>query len=70
MRINEHTEFPPRECPSCATRIPGNSNRCPLCGYEFPHPSGTRKNLKLWGGLLMLFLFAWLAFGLSRCVRF
>ena len=36
MGIDPHRTFPPRECPSCATEVAGNENRCPICAYEFP----------------------------------
>ena len=36
MKINPQRTFPPRECPSCATEVAGNENRCPICHYEFP----------------------------------
>lgn len=25
-----------RECPNCAVDVPKHSQRCPICGYEFP----------------------------------
>jgi RNA polymerase subunit RPABC4/transcription elongation factor Spt4 len=25
-----------RECPSCASEVPGDSRQCFICGYEFP----------------------------------
>lgn len=25
-----------KECPNCAVEVPGQSQRCPICGYEFP----------------------------------
>ncbi len=27
-----------KECPNCAVDIPKSSQRCPVCGYEFPLP--------------------------------
>ena len=43
MKIDPQRTFPPRECPSCATEVAGNENRCPICHYEFPaRPLGHR----------------------------
>jgi len=36
MGIDLNKQFGHRECPSCATEVPANNNRCPICGYEFP----------------------------------
>ena len=36
MKIDPQRTFAPRECPSCATVVAGNENRCPICHYEFP----------------------------------
>ncbi len=70
MRIQTDTDFGLRSCPSCATHVPLNSNRCPICGYEFPHPTSLQRNMRLWGGLLMLLLFVFLAFRLGRWLFF
>ena len=56
MRIDAERPFGRRECPSCATDVPANSNRCPICGYVFPSPTPTQRNLRLWGALVMLAL--------------
>jgi hypothetical protein len=68
MRIEADKGFGFRECPSCATEVPANSNRCPICGYEFPHLSGRQRGLRVGGGLLMLGLFVYLAFRLGRWI--
>lgn len=57
MRINVHKSFGERECPGCAMTVEANHNRCPICGYEFPHPSPLRKQVTIWGSLLLLVLF-------------
>ena len=54
VKIEERREFEQRECPSCACEVAGNNNRCPICGYEFPHPSPTQWGMRLWGALIML----------------
>ena len=36
MEIDPHADFGTRECPGCATEVPANENRSPICGYEFP----------------------------------
>lgn len=64
MKIDPARDFDVRECPSCATHVPANNNRCPLCGYLFPQPPPLRRELRLWGtlimlGLLLLLLFGW-----------
>jgi hypothetical protein len=64
MKIEADSEFGTRECPSCATDVPANNNRCPICGYEFLQPTTARRNLKLWGALVMLALFVILILGL------
>ncbi len=57
MRIHPDKDFGVRECPGCAVEVPANHNRCPICGYEFPHPSPRQKHMKWWGAVLMLILF-------------
>jgi hypothetical protein len=61
MRIKPDKEFGLRECPSCATEIPANSNRCPICGYEFPvMPQSRRVSVWLVAVILLVILFgAW-----------
>ncbi|MBN1268825.1 MAG: zinc ribbon domain-containing protein [Kiritimatiellae bacterium] len=54
MKIDDAKDFGRRECPACACEVPANHNRCPLCGYEFPHPTPTQRNLRLWGAAIML----------------
>ncbi len=56
MKIESDKDFGTRECPSCATDVEINHNRCPICGYEFPHPTPRQKHMKLWGAIIMLIL--------------
>lgn len=55
MKINPQSNFGVRECPGCATEVPANENRCPICGYEFPGRGLLHRNL-IWIVLLMLAL--------------
>jgi len=43
MGIKIDKNFGGRECPSCATEVSANHNRCPICGYEFPVMPRARK---------------------------
>jgi ribosomal protein L40E len=44
-----------KECPNCAAEIPWQSERCPICSYEFPRPkSGLFKLISII--LIILFL--------------
>lgn len=70
MKVLGNKNFGARECPSCACEVPANSNRCPICSYEFPQRTGLQMGMRLWGGLLMLILFVILAFRLTRLLRF
>ncbi|MBI5868411.1 MAG: zinc ribbon domain-containing protein [candidate division Zixibacteria bacterium] len=45
-----------RECPSCASEIPADMDRCFICGYEFAGKAG-RRNWRLWVALLLLLIF-------------
>jgi len=54
MNIDPEKEFPTRECPGCALEVPENNNRCPVCGYEFPHPSPFHKKYVPWIVLTVL----------------
>lgn len=56
MKVHLDREFGTRECPSCATEVPANNNRCPLCGYLFPQPTATQRGLRVGGALVMLAL--------------
>lgn len=61
MRIDPHRDFGTRACPSCATEVEANHNRCPICGYEFPHPGPARRWLwPVTAAILLLALLAWL----------
>lgn len=64
MKVDTRKAFGARECPACACEVPANNNRCPICGYHFPAPSTTQRNMKLWGALIMLGLFLILILGL------
>ena len=61
MKVQTGKDFGERECPSCACNVPANSNRCPICSYEFP-ALPRRKGLALAAGLLMLFILLWVLF--------
>jgi rRNA maturation endonuclease Nob1 len=65
MKIEAQKSFGTRECPSCATEVPVNNNRCSICGYQFLQPTPIQRNLKLVGVIVMLALFLILIFGLS-----
>jgi predicted nucleic acid-binding Zn ribbon protein len=64
MKIDAQKPFGTRECPSCATEVPANNNRCPICSYVFLQPTSTQRNMKLIGAIVMLVLFLILIFGL------
>ena len=67
MRVNTDSDFGSRECPSCATEVAANHNRCPICGYEFPNPTPVQRGLRVGGALLMLgLLLLMLLLGLLR----
>ena len=68
MKVQTNKRFGQRECPSCATGVPTNSNRCPICGYEFPRLTDKQRGMKIGGGSLMLVLFIYLAFRLGRWI--
>jgi hypothetical protein len=63
MNIDSQKAFGMRECPSCATEVPANNNRCPICGYTFLQPTSIQRNMKLIGAVVMLVLFLILIFG-------
>ena len=54
MTIDLEKDFGMRDCPSCAVEVSSNQNRCPICGYEFPHPKPVKKTLFLWTGIILL----------------
>jgi hypothetical protein len=64
MKIEAQKSFGTRECPSCATEVPANNNRCPICSYQFLQPTPIQRNLKFIGAIVMLALFLILIFGL------
>jgi predicted nucleic acid-binding Zn ribbon protein len=64
MKIDAQKPFGTRECPSCATEVPANNNRCPICGYVFLQPTSTQRNMKLIGAIVMLALFLIMVLGL------
>lgn len=57
MKIESNRDFGLRECPSCATEVPANHNRCPICGYEFPvMPAARRTTVWLVALVLLVIL--------------
>jgi len=67
MKIDATRSFVTRECPSCATEVAANHNRCPICGYEFPNASPKQRGMRVGGALLMLaILAALILFGVLR----
>lgn len=54
MKVDAGRDFGTRECPSCATEVPANNNRCPICGYGFPQATPLQTGLRIGGALLML----------------
>ena len=56
MKIDAHSDFGTRECPGCATEVPANENRCPLCGYPFPGRGPLQRNLGWIVALLLVLL--------------
>ncbi len=54
MKIDAEKNFGKRVCPACACAVNANNNECPICHYPFPNPTSPQKNLKLWGGIIML----------------
>ena len=63
MKIDDQKPFGMRECPSCATEVPANNNRCPICGYGFLQPTSTQRNMNIIGAIVMLVLFLTMIFG-------
>lgn len=59
MTIDPGKDFGTRECPGCATRVPANSNRCPLCGYDFPALPRRRKMLTWLAAAILLAILLW-----------
>jgi predicted amidophosphoribosyltransferase len=57
MNIDPDKTYATRECPGCAMDVPENNNRCPICGYEFPHPSPFKKHVWPWIVLAILTFF-------------
>lgn len=65
MRLEASRDFGTRECPSCASEIPANNNRCPICKYHFPVANPRQRSMRFWGALIMLgLLLAMLLIGL------
>jgi hypothetical protein len=61
MRIDENRAFDMRDCPGCGTEVAENHNRCPICGYELPHPGPARRWVwPITATLVLLALLAWL----------
>ena len=66
MNIDTEKDFGTRECPACGVNVAENSNRCPICKYEFPNRSPGQEGFRLWVGMLLLIIFILLTFGLLR----
>ena len=66
MKIDAAKDFGRRECPACACEVPNTHNRCPICGYGFPHPSPAQRSLRWWGAAVMLAILLALLLGLLR----
>lgn len=59
MKIEVHRDFGTRACPACAMRCACNENRCPICGYPFPHrPPGRNRIFKITAAVLLMLLLA------------
>jgi len=43
-----------KECPNCAVEVPKDSQRCPICGYEFPQP---KSKLLKWVAIILIVIF-------------
>lgn len=57
MKVVSDMDFGVRECPSCATEVKANTNRCPICGYEFPvMPAGRKMTVWLVAVILLVVL--------------
>lgn len=56
MSVEINKNFGTRNCPSCATDVPANSNRCPICGYEFPVMPRGRKTVFWIAGVILLII--------------
>ena len=65
MNIIHQKSFEKRECPSCACLVLKNNNRCPICNYEFPNEMPMKRNVRIWGAILMILLFAMMILGFS-----
>ena len=63
MQIDPQHEHGARECPSCACEVAANNNRCPICGYEFPHAAPRQNFLRYGGALIMLAIMLWMLMG-------
>lgn len=46
-----------KECPGCAVQIDADSKICPICGYEFPQQSLSKK-IVAW--IMIVLLVLWL----------
>jgi predicted amidophosphoribosyltransferase len=45
-----------KECPNCATEVPKDSMRCPICGYEFPQAQ-VKSGFFKWIAIILIILF-------------
>lgn len=66
MSIDTSRQFGLRECPSCATEVPQNENRCPICGYEFPARTKPHASFLLAIGVTLIVLLLGFALRLLR----
>jgi hypothetical protein len=57
MSIDVQKPFGTRECPSCATEVAANENRCPICGYEFPNRPLPHRTFLVAVGVVVLLAF-------------
>lgn len=66
MNIDAQKVFGQRECPSCGYEVPTNSNRCPICRYEFLVPTAAQRFTRVGGALIMLAIMLWLLISALR----
>lgn len=61
MKIDPDKEFGTMECPACACEVPRNSNRCPICKYEFGYkPTWQTPLLLVITIIVILALLSWM----------